>query len=80
MVRDCVIVWPKKPITETSVFQYFGQNTGLMKIQALKEESSYAPSNPYIAPEAAADAQGRETGTAIDINHAEGAHSRLWKN
>ena len=57
--------------------QYFGQNTGLMKIQALnlyvnnkipflEKEPSYAPYNPNIAPVAAAVAPGRETGTAIN--------------
>ena len=42
-----------------------------------EEESSYAPSNPNIAPEAAVAAPSRETGTAVDTVCGEGAHSRL---
>lgn len=59
--------------------------TGVMKIQPLnfyvnnktpfsEEESSYAPCNPNIAPEAAATAPGGQTGTAGDAVPGEGAH------
>lgn len=70
--------------------QYFGQSTGLMKIQALnlcvnnkipfsEKEPSYAPYNLNIELVAAAVTPGRETGTVINTVPKEGSYSRLWQ-
>jgi len=68
--------------------QYFGQNTGLMKIQALnlcankkipflEKEPSYVPYNLNIELVAAAVTPGRETGTVINTVPKKVSYPRL---